>query len=237
MWTSIIAIGMAFASGPGLDQTLAQHKDLRSARLAEGVPAIPQDAYQDALEGEVVVGLVKAPGQDVSKSWAVAVLDVPIDRMWAAIADESKHTEGSPARLVSRVTGSACESGRIVFQSIGVPLVSDRWYFVERQHNAEVQQKSQGAMRELYFRTVEPGSWDLSDQVLAEQDNGIRINFAEGAWLLMKHGDKTLVEYYTWADPGGKLSPDAMSMFAGRSTRKLFRNMEAIAQRDDLYCR
>lgn len=226
-------------AGETVVQVLQSLSEARSLRLAKDAPAIPAEAYTQAASGEWVTGVVEVEGESGKKGWGVAVLDVPLARMWAAVVDESHQADYLPTSIIEVVEGASCQSGRQVFQylPVNVPLTSDRWWVVQRDHNEALQAASGGRMRELYYHTTDPGPAVAVASLAPLMEEGVQLEVARGSWMLTALDDgRTLVEYYAWSKPGGRMSPGLASMFAGKSIGKAFEGMLAWSKDGRLGC-
>jgi hypothetical protein len=59
---------------------------------------------------------------------------------------------------------------------------------------------------------------------------GMRVKYVEGAWYLRDlDGNNTLIEYYTWSDPGGSVPAGLASSFSSSSIAKTLDAMVALA--------
>jgi hypothetical protein len=231
LFVSVVEEARAGAHDLGSVQTWAE--PFRPWRIAKGAPALPSSAWETASTGEMAWGVVAAEGSAAKKSWALLVVDVPIERMWAAINDETWHKDYTDLRHVEVLSGSACQSGRSVLQvlDVNVPGVQDRWWIVVRTSNKELGRVSEGWVRELVWESRNDAAAITSSAGQASIADATPITFTRGAWYLTKVDEgHTLVEYYAWVDPGGSLPAGAMTMFAGKSMRGAIDQMAAIAR-------
>lgn len=228
MW-SLLALAALALSPDVLTARLAEVEPLRAGRLASDAPGIPADAYAAALEGEIPTGLEAVPGHSARKAWGVAVVDVPIARYWAAINDDSSKVEHTPLEHLKILDGTACAPERTVFQYLPVSWVSDRWWIARITVNAALVDGSGGRVREMRWESVDR---DLSTdpEVAGWAAGGIQAEFTKGAWLLVDlDGARTLVEYYAWTDPGGRVPAGLASRFAAGNISETLRAMEKLA--------
>ncbi len=235
MWS----IPTTSVAGDTVAEVLQATAAARALRMSTDAPVIPMDAYARAEAGEWVSGAVSVEGESAKKAWGVAVLDVPLQRLWAAVVDESGQADFLPTSYIERVRGGACESGRLVFQylPVNVPLTSDRWWVVQRDHNEAMHEASGGRMRELAYHTVDPSVTRGHAGLASWMEEGVQLEVARGSWLLTSIGhERTLVEYYAWSKPGGKMSPALVSMFTGTSISKTFEGMLAWSKSKELGC-
>jgi len=239
IWALWLTVAMADDAGTRLPAVLEQTQAWRSLRQVEGLPALPGDVYDKVAKGKVEVGLESVEGHAAKKSWGVGLVAAPIDRLWAAINDERMHPRHTDLEYAELVKGSYCKDGRHVFQylDVGVPMVQDRWWITIRRSNAAIAEASGGRMRELTWRSTADASLVRSEAGKDKVAAGIPIDFTRGSWFLIAVDDKhTLIEYYTWVDPGGNLSPTLMSWFAGKSIRNTFDAMVSASTDPSLGC-
>lgn len=239
LWTLGLTVAMAGDPAAVLPTALEETRSWRALRRAEGLPALPGDVYDKVAKGRIEVGLEAVEGHAAKKSWGVGIVQAPIDRLWAAINDERMHPRHTQLEYAELVKGSFCKDGRHVFQylDVGVPMVQDRWWITVRTTNQPLHQASEGRMRELVWRSTTDTSLVTSEAGRAKVAEGIPVEFTRGSWFLISLDEQhTLIEYYTWVDPGGSLSPTLMSWFAGKSIRGAFESMVAASKDPSLGC-
>ncbi len=223
---SLIAIPFAL-SGPVVSHDaavvtarLAEFAPLRAQRVAHGIPAIPADAWtRAATSGEVITGVAKIEGAGQKTGWGVAVLDVPLDRMWAGLNDEMQHQDILDLDHVEVTRGNLCEDRRHVLMVLPLPLVSDRWWVVENHYNPGLEAASGGRAYELaWMGLADPLSENLSAAARDKVDGAVAVTENVGAWLLIDlDGSRTLAEYHAYSDPGGNLPAGPAAAFASAS--------------------
>lgn len=195
-------------------QRVAPHRELRDAREPAEPPAW---AYDEAGSGPVA-GIVPVAGT-TAKAWGVAVFDLPVEAVWMAINDESRMAGALPISVSRVVAGRERAAPRQVFEAMDLPIINDRWWVVDVHHNAALYQASGGRVWEASW-TDATHSANLDDPVARRtMESGVPVEWTYGAWLLVDLGDRTVVEYYTWSDPGGSI-PAGASRFAGGAVRK-----------------
>lgn len=210
-------IGLAFAGGPDaalVQQRLEEVRSLRAGRLTTDAPVISDDMYAEAVQGEIPTRMESVPGHAAKKAVGVGIFPVPIGQLWAAVNDESSKVENTRLGFLEILEGKDCESGRRVFQYLPVSLVSDRWWVVEQTVNGPLMGQTDNRVREVQWKSVETSVVTPSAQKW--MDKGISVAYTHGSWLLIDlDGTHTLVEYYTWTDPGGSIPAGLASSFAG----------------------
>ncbi len=217
---------------------LAEVKPLLSDRVAAHPPPVPETAWAQAAAGETVTGVQKVDGFKARIGWGVAVLDVPISRMWGALNEELYHQDLLGLGHVEVVRGEPCADRRRVMMLLPLPIVSDRWWVVENRENASLAAKTGGRVRELTWKEVaEPASEPLSDAARARVEGAVPVAFNEGAWLLIDlDGGRTLAEYHAWSDPGGELPSGAASRFANSTIAATIDKLETYARTAPVRC-
>mgnify|MGYP000998028898 CR=1 FL=1 len=180
--------------------------------------------------GKVVTGVVSVEGSAHKKAWGVAVLQAPIERLWAAINDDSSKVEHTQLDYLEILEGKVCQAPRRVFQFLPVPLLADRWWIVNVRYNEALHRATNGRVREQSWAT--DGRTDLpTPGTQAWGAKGIPVGFTRGSWLLVDlDGQSTLVEYYTWADPGGSIPAGIANSFADDGIEGTLRTMERLAR-------
>jgi len=230
MWGMLLA-SLAWGA-PALQARLAEVAPLRSQRLVHDAPAIPPEAYQEVAKGEVATGLQDVDGYAAKKAWGVAVVDVPIARYWAAINDDPGKQTNGLIEHVKVLAGKVCAPDRTVFQYLPVTLMSDRWWVAKISVNKALQERTEGRVREMEWQSVHEDAF-ADPQVDAWVQDGVQVGFTKGAWWLVDlDGAHTLVEYYAWSDPGGRVPAGLASRFAAGSISGTLKEMAKIALGD-----
>lgn len=214
-----------------IEQRLAEVAPLRAGRMVKSAPPIPAELWARVAEGKVVTNVVPVEGHASKKAYGIAVLDTPIERLWAAVNDDSSRVEYTQLSYAELLEGETCKSGRKVLQFLPLPVVADRWWIANMRTNVGLQRASKGRIRELAWK----GSFDLHDlktTTAREQvENGVPIEFTEGSWFLIDlDGSRTILEYYAWSDPGGSLPKGLVSSMAAKNVGDLIKSMEQLAQ-------
>lgn len=222
----LLAPAAAGAECPAAERILDRLSALgleRGARTARfGVPA-PQKLYAAAA---------KSPGEvetsrDGQKGVGVAAVDLPIEQLWMAINDEGNQASGDYL-LVQRseiVGGTPRGTRRRVFQA-GSKMGLGRWWVTDTSMNAALFETSAGDLWEV--------AWEGEDQPaeapVAEPPDLAPVKFTRGAWLLARvAGGCTLVEHFSWSDPGGFVGA-MQGLVLGRALREAVEGMVRLAR-------
>lgn len=210
---------------------LAEIESLRVKRIDAGAPSFSSSAYDKAAKGTVATGLIAIDGHKAKKAWGVAVVDVPIGAFWAAINDDKGKVGVTRLAYAEVLSGGLCGSPRRVFQFLPVPLVTDRWWIAEMNKNAGLMTASSGRVREMVWAT--DGNFDLPTPSSQEWgEKGIHVASTKGSWFLVDlDGSHTLVEYYTWSDPGGSLPAGMASSMAANGISGTMEDMANLARK------
>jgi len=234
------ALGAAGDTGLASDGVLVAARSadlLRPLRLADPVPLPAAGSYGRAAAGEIVTGLVQGAPGEPHRAWAVAVLDVPVDSLWAAVNDELGFADEAWGGRGWVVDGQACADGRASLVTLPVPILPDRWWVVRYRQNPTLERRSDGTLRELSWREEPDGlGWATPGQ-RAAVEGGREVAISRGAWLLIALDEqRTLVEYQLQSDAGGSLPQTAAAAFCASAIRNTLRAMEARAARGAAGC-
>lgn len=132
----MLTVLLALLTATAFDlSTIAEALASREHRLASGVPLIPLSAYEEALSGRTVARLSRVEGVSAAKAWGVAVIDAPVEQVWMAINNDSALAEYLPVSQSTVIAGDTYGAPRRVFELMPLPLISDRWWMVDVQHN------------------------------------------------------------------------------------------------------
>lgn len=210
-----------------IEQTAA----VRSQRITTGVPAVREGDYKSAAGGSVATNIISVDGYGAKKAYGVTVVPVPIDKMWAAVNDDFGKVDNTRLAFAEVVAGTPCGPERTVFQYLPISMVSDRWWIAKQTTNAALFAATDGRVREMRWKSLdvmEPSTPTTKQWA----EKGIPLKFTEGAWFLVDiDGENTLIEYYTWSDPGGSVPASIASSFAAGSIKSNFTDMVRAANK------
>jgi hypothetical protein len=214
-----------------VEKRLAEVESVRAKRQHRGAPVLPAEAYRLAATGEVATGLVDVEGQKARTMWGVGVVDVPIGAYFSAINDDANKAEYSKLTHVLLLEGGLCGSPRKVFQYMDVPMITDRWWVIEQRINTDVHQASGGRVREMSWTHVKDPP-KLKAEAAALAAGGMEIAATEGGWFLVDlDGTHTLVEFWTFSDPGGNVPVRLAQTFASGSVSETMASMAVLARK------
>lgn len=193
-------------------------------------PVITEIEYTRVLSGEVATGLIDVPGFAAKKGYGVFVAPLPIERLWAAVNDDRGKVKWTKLSYAEVYQGRYCANPRRVFQFLPVPLVTDRWWVLDISENRGIRDVSKGKVLEAIFKSVKEEQLPTASMREWSQ-RGMPVEFVEGAWYLHSLGENsTLIEYYTWSDPGGSVPVRLASSFSANSIEDAILAMVSLAK-------
>jgi len=230
---TILFFALMTANAGTIDaQTLHQQLHKWTAqRLSDSPPTISEKQIAEALAGELVSGVEVVEKVKAGKGYAVGVFDIPVTVLWRAISDEDHHAEFMAADVSKTVEGVARRDGHTLFQYMKMPIISDRWWVVRMNFNADLYASSGGQVWEVVWndRQKDQDLIDTLDQDLIDQ--GVPIRWAKGSWLLVKLSEsRTFVMYHTWSDPGGRVPVALGTRIAAGQVKSNLKEMTHFSQ-------
>ena len=234
-WSWTLWLGMA--SGAPVDTLMNDLSTWKTHRTSGTAPNIPRADYQAALNGEIVTGIEVIEDIKAAKGYGIVAVDLPIDTLWKAIADEDHHAGQLPVSHSRTIDGKPRSIDHTIFQYIEVPILTDRWWLVRIRYNNNLYTATGGRAWELWWsdRIKETALRSRLDPSLLE--DGMPIAWSKGAWLLVDlGGGKTLIEYHTWSDPGGNVPVGPATRFAAGEVKSTLQGIAAFARKHTPTC-
>ncbi|MCB9676157.1 MAG: hypothetical protein H6737_13635 [Alphaproteobacteria bacterium] len=225
-------IGTAFAfTGDEVVKRVEETRALRAKSLmAEHMPTIPDEAYRSAAEGTPETGIVGVEGYKAKKAWGVAVVDQPIAKFYAAVNDDASKPLYGKLSFTEVLSGGLCGEDRHVFMYLPITMLTDRYWVSHTRQNMGLFQASGGEVREMTWDTVEPDI-PVGKRSRDYLEKGMPIEFAKGGWFMTRLDDgHTLVEYWTWTDPGGYVPAGLASSMAAGGIKDTIDSMARLAK-------
>ena len=208
--------------------TITEVMSHRTDRLANGAPIIPMTAYETALSGVHVANIARVEGVSAAKAWGVAIIDQPVETVWMAINDDAVLADYLPVERSLVVSGSARRAPRRVFEYLSLPIINDRWWMVDVDHNAALFSSTEGLAWEQVWTDATHES--LPQTVSPIASGGIPVHWTHGSWLLIDlPSGRTLVEYYVWIDPGGAIPASSATLFASGAVKDTLRAVDTVS--------
>ena len=172
----------------------------RAARTARFSTPVPTELHEKAgrAVGEVITS------RDGKKGFGVVVAEVPVEALWKAINDEDAHDEGGylPTDRSEVIGGTPRGVERRIFQA-GERLGLGRWWIIRTAMSGELFAASGGHLWESAWED-DMKSVDSERAPVENPPDLSPIKSSRGAWLLVPLAeDCTLVEHFSWSDPGG----------------------------------
>lgn len=214
-------VGLAMA---GTGSVLGELAELRSLRLDTSAVTPPRKVWELPYD-RPVAGIRRVDGVSAAKAWGAIRVDAPIEAVWLVLNDEARLVDDLPIST-SAVLSGELHGERRVFEYLPLPIVSDRWWVVDIQHNAKLYEASDQRMWEMAWRNTDPETIERTHYAPIAS-NGIPAAWTTGSWLLIDLGeDGTWLEYTTWSDPGGSLPVGPATSFASGAVKQ---TLEAVA--------
>ena len=224
----LVALG---ASPEQVEARLTEIAPLRAQRIEANAPVMDPANIRKATGGTIVAGL------DGRRAWGVAVLDVPIGKLWAGLNDETRHPGYTGVSYSELLTGKTCESGRSVLQFLPVPVVADRWWIGHLRSNAALARASGNSVRELTWKSSVDPAEVTSESGRKMISEGVPIGSTRGAWFLVAIDQfSTYVEYYSNTDPGEGVPQGIASRLAVGGVKSAIEAMQKFAKEGRPVC-
>lgn len=221
-------------SGDVVIAKLEETKGFRDhARLKERTPSISEDMYRKAAAGGVQTDLMSVTGHKAKVGYGVAVVDVNIGRFYAAVNDDPSKPDYTKVDYTEVLAGGVCGENRMVFMNLPAPFpLSDRHWIVNARQNTALLDASGGRVRQMTWESQDPPQIPQGTTAATKAEAGMPIEFAKGAWYLTEIDEgHTLVEYWTWTDPGGNIPAGLASSFAAGGIEDTFVKMTELAKK------
>ncbi len=206
---------------------LAEIEPLRAMRITRKPPKMSAGEIRKAASGSIVTGL-RESSSGPSKAYGVALIKLPISKLWAALNDETRHPGYTAVAYSELIKGSPCRSGRRVLQFLPVPMIDDRWWIGILTINQKLMTASGGSVRELSWRSsINPAEITTASgkKIIQKAEP---IGFSAGGWFLVAMDQRTTyAEYYVVSDPGAGVPSSIASRLAKSGVAK---NIEAIVR-------
>ncbi len=210
--------------------TVNVHRKYRACRAA---PRIPATAYRAVPKDSPQSGVLEEPGHEVAKAWGLAIIDLSVEQLWMAVNDEEAYPGTLPVTVSTVFRGEPFENGRHVFQKMTLPgPFSDRWWIIRKTAGVDVFEASGGQMWEACAENATNPSLLRGTPLRGELEDAEPVNWTWAGWMLMPLSENlTLVEYFTWTDPGGSLPAGPASRFASGAVKKTMIKIASLARR------
>ncbi len=234
MWLLLCFLTVTFgATFEAVEARLTEIEPLRELRIRARAPRPSMADVRKATQGAVVVGLTGG------RAWGVAVINVPIGKLWAGLNDETRHPGYTAVAYSELLTGRPCASGRSVLQylPIPVPMVDDRWWIGHLRSNDRIARESGNSVRELvWISSVDPVAvTTVSGQKIIEK--AVPITSSRGSWFLVAIDQfSTYIEYFSSSNPGEGIPTSVASRLATQGVRETIDAMQKFAKQGNPVC-
>ncbi len=201
-------VWLALAQLPVLSS--AAHADCR--QLGPQLRRQPTTEQWERIEGMAVVDwLTEIEGSPVKEGMAVGLVEAPPERVFRVVTDNARFAEFMPFVELSTVETLA-DGSLVNLQSLDLPWpVSNREYKIKLVNEADA--------------GGEPPLWQSAWTHVKGFGN---IEESRGAWRVFPCGERALVEYQVYTDPGGSIP----TYFKNKATRRSLNQLiEAVRSR------
>lgn len=192
---------------------------------AEGPAAVPDELVRRAA---------RSPGEPVvdrhgKTGYGAELVAQPVSVLWKALNDEDHHAlDGRylPVEHSEVIGGTPRGESRLLFQYFDRWGIG-RWWVSRVEMDGDLYRRSGGALWRLSWHDAMDSVDPSRPPVASAASRLAPIQGSRGSWLLVPLGDRcTLVEYFTWSDPGGWLGA-----FQGLAARRALREtLEGIVR-------
>ncbi len=216
------------ASCPNPDEVRARLAELdleRGARTTRFSTPPPRKQYDQAA-GDVGELFTHRDGK---KGFGVVVVELPVEALWRAINDEDAHdVEGYlPLKRSEIIGGTPRGTSRRVFQA-GERMGLGRWWVTRTVMSGDLYAASEGTLWEVSWED-DMRSLDGGRPPVDDPPDLSPIKWSRGAWLLVPlRKDCTLLEHFTWSDPGGFVAM-VQGLVLGRALRESIEGVLRLA--------
>lgn len=202
--------------------------DLRRLRLDDSAVTPPKSVWELPYH-EPAAGIRRVDGVAAAKAWGAIRVDAPIEAVWQVLNDEERLVDDLPIST-SAVLSGELHGERRVFEYLPLPIVSDRWWVVDIEHNDRLYTASDGQMWEMAWRNTDPALIERTHYAPIAA-GGVPAAWTMGSWLAIDLGeDGTWLEYTTWSDPGGSLPVGPATSFASGAVKKTLLAVAHLAE-------
>jgi hypothetical protein len=186
-----------------------------------GTPAEPasETPWTQVHDGDVKVYAREHAGGRVLEVKGEAVLDASPLELQGVFLDQDPHRPKTPYVVESRLVKTLDDHRTVRYQHLAFPVISDRDYFMEVNHESLVRPDGTGTYR---------SSWKPWGAELPARDGIVRVTTNEGYWEITAAGqpDHAHVTYYVYSDPGGALPAWVINMGNKRVLPDLIHHLE-----------
>lgn len=200
-------------------------------RMVKSAPKVTDAQVQQALSGVKVKGIEIVDGEPAAKGYGLSVVNLPVEKLWAAVVDADHHAGTMPLQASKKVQGKRCAHNHVIFQYIDLPVIADRWWVTRIKFNGPLYTATAGKVWELGFQDEHKNQALLDAVDPALKGDGVPIAWTKGSWTMVALSPtRTFVQYYVWSDPGGSIPAGPASRFSAGAVEDTLRAVETLAQ-------
>ncbi len=215
-----------------LKPVLSAIQPLRHHRNCDSAPRIKSTAYRAVLKDGIQSGIQTEKGQGVAKAWGLALIRLPVEQMWMAVNDEESYPGTLPVTVSEVFQGEPYKDGRLVFQKMTLPgPFKDRWWIIKKRAGERLYTATDGRVWEACAQNATDPSLLVGSPLKKHLEGAQPVNWTYASWTLIALSEEiTLVEYFTWTDPGGSLPAGPASRFASSAVKRTMAKIEQLAR-------
>ena len=206
-------------------------------RMVKSAPKVTAAQVSRALAGEKVKGIEIVDGEPAAKGYGLSVVNLPIEKLWAAVVDADHHAGTMPLAASKKVQGKRCAHNHVIFQYIDLPVIDDRWWVTRIKFNSALYTATGGKVWELGFQDEHKNQALLDAVDPALKGDGVAIAWTKGSWTMVALSPtRTFVQYYVWSDPGGSIPAGPASRFSAGAVEDTLKAVETLAKAGKSTC-
>lgn len=216
-----------------LKPVLAVVQGFRKHRACKAAPRIPVSAYRAVSTSGIQSDIQAEEGHEVAKAWGLSLVALPVEQLWMAVNDEESYPGTLPVTVSEVFLGKPHQDGRHVFQKMSLPgPFADRWWIIRKNAGAEIYTRSEGRLWEACAQNATDVNLLKGKPQTRHLAGSEPVNWTYAAWTLIPLSENlTLVEYFTWTDPGGSLPAGPASRFASGAVKRTMAKIEELARK------
>ena len=232
---ALLALGLPLwgseARADEASELMATLQAVAPQRMVKTAPKVSAAQVQKAIAGEKVKGIEIVDGVPAAKGYGLSVVNMPIEKLWAAVVDADQHAGTMPLQASKKIQGKRCGHNHVIFQYIDLPVISDRWWVTRIKFNSALYTATEGKVWELGFQDEHKNQALIDSVDPALKGDGVPISWTKGSWTMVALGpSRTFVQYYVWSDPGGNIPAGPASRFSAGAVEDTLNAVEKLAK-------
>jgi hypothetical protein len=217
--------------------------ELKGLRGYENFPLTDAE-YRQMLSGEVVFRGRQVPGTPLLEGVVGRVIELPAWKLWRVVVDENHHNEYMPQLKYACVLKGRGH-GRLIYDFLDIPMVSDRQWVVETTQRPDLWKQSGGRLWYTSFATpanqkalIDAGLADgrIPNEIKELQEDAVTIRTSRASYTLIELGpSRSILEYRAFSDPAGQIPATILNYGAPATMKKLVAVVEERTRKADAH--